>query len=346
MDIAIVEISESHEECIYSQVSFLKDAVYSVSLFVHPKIEPQINDYKHLIDKVTVVDFSDLSFFRRLKHQRRLYKQLKKYDCIIFNTANSSKTVRNLCLLLKLSKVECIGILHDVKKLKKSFTQCIISYKIKKYFVLNDFLKSPQRSKNIKLESFYPIFFPKNVNDDDGIKKKHIWITIPGRVNFGRRDYNSLLKMLENRTIPKEVKFIILGNINTEDGASFMQSVSKKGLMDYFMFFRGYIPNRDFYSYIKRSNYIMPLLQKEGGKYLQNKITGTFNLAFAFKKKLFCDVSFSRIEDLKQNGVFYTEENFMASLLDILHRDKSKNYRNKKWDYIYQKNKYINFIKL
>ncbi len=343
MNIAIIEVSESHEECIYSQVSFLKDAGHNIDLFIHPKIKSQINDYVHLIKNITIIDFETPSLFHRLKLQQRLFNNLKKYDRIVFNTASSSKTVRNLCVLLKFSKVECIGILHNVKKLEKSFTQRIISYKIKKYFVLNDFLKLNKKPKNIKIESFYPIFFPK-YDKDNTIKKEHIWITIPGRIYFDKRDYHSLLDMLENQKIPTELKFIILGNINTKDGSNFMESILNKGLKNHFMFFQEHILNRDFYNYIDKSDYIMPLLQKEGKNYLQYKITGAFNLAFAFKKRLFCEKDFNCIPDLKQNGIFYTEENFISSLHKVLHKEKNEIYKDKKWSYTYQKNRYINFI--
>jgi len=347
LKIAIVEVSESHEECIYTQVSFLKDAGHSVSLFIHPKIEPETSYYKGILDNISIINFDILKGLQKIKLEWKITQALKHFDKIIFNTASSSKSVRNICLFLKLYKVEAIGIIHSVTKLNNSFTQRIISTKIKKYLALNDFLKVNITLKNqtLKLASFYPIFFPNTPKTNIESKKSNIWICIPGRVYFNRRDYDFLTQKLLEKAPLKNIKFIILGNINTNDGILFKEFILKHNLKNSFIFFEGFIKNSDYYNYIYNSDYIMPILQTKDEVYLKDKITGTFNLAFGYKKPLLCNAFYKSFTDLAENGLFYTDSTFHKVIASLTTKPQPKNsYQSAKWSYNYQKNKYLNFV--
>ncbi|WP_435315463.1 hypothetical protein [Cellulophaga fucicola] len=344
MTIAIVEVSESHEECIYSQVSFLKNEGHSVNLFIHPKIESQISSYRHLIDDVLIINFETSSLIKRLIQQQKLFNLLKKNDRIIFNTGSSSKTVRNLCLLLKMSKVECIGILHNVKKLEKSFTQKLISYKIKKYFVLSDHLK-PTNSI-VKIQSFYPIFFPK-YKCEENIKKNNIWITIPGRLDYNRRDYDFLFNNIKTLENIDNIKFVLLGKIDpkSDEGKNLYKKLNQLKILNNFILFNDFIDNVTFHNYIKKSDFILPLLIKNKD-YLNYKITGSFNLAYAYKKILISNIFFSDIEDLSEHSLFYDKESFNELILKISNGTVSKKeiYKKIKWNYNIQKKQYLGLI--
>ena len=344
MKIAIVEISESHEECIYTQVSFLKDAGFSVTLFGHPNIIKQANSYIHLFDTIQEIDFNTLSFLKSFSLQIKLTKQLATFDSVIFNTASSSKKLRNIALFLTFYKVDVIGVLHDAKRLEKSFTQRLFSIKIKKYFVLNDFIK--ENYKNIrasKLESFYPIFFPKTDTEEITKDVNDIWITIPGRLHYSRRNYKFLIEQLQKHQINKNIKFVILGNINSKDGLHFLEELKNYELVHSFIIFKEFISNSTYYSYLEKSDYILPLLNLNDKSYLKSKITGTFNMAFGFKKSMICNQELAIISDINKNGILYDEHSFI-SILNELSFDDSNRYDDEKWTYKYQKTKYINFI--
>lgn len=345
MKIAIVELSISHEECIYSQLSFLQNNQFKVSLIVHPVIRNQIS-YDNLVSNIDVINFDKFKKINSLKEQIKIVKKLSTFDKIIFNTASSSKQLRNISLLLLFFKVECIGILHNTKKLKNSFTQKIISCKIKKYFVLSDYLKqnAEVNKSKISVESFYPIYFPKIHEKKIKKNKNEIWFCIPGRVEFSRRNYLFLVDQLEKKEISKNIKFLILGNINTKEGLSFKRKIDDLDLTDYFVFFERFIENATYYSFIKASDYILPLLKQEDYSYLKYKISGTFNLAYGFKKKIFFNEFYKSIPDLNSNGISYNKENFSQKLnsIDLLKIDEL--YSDKKWHHTYQLNKFIKFI--
>lgn len=347
MKIAIVEVSESHEECIYSQVSFLKDSGYNISLYVHFKIAPAVKNYSHLVDSISIINFSALKGLKKLYKEIKLVQELKQFDKVIFNTASSSKSVRNICFLLKLYRVEAIGIIHNVSKLNRSFTQKIINLKIKKYFALNDFLKENivLKNKSLKLNSFYPIFFPDTTKNVIEEKNNNIWICIPGRIFFNRRNYTFLTQKLVEKKPPQNIKFIILGNINTSDGRTFKEIITKNNLTSSFIFFDSFIQNKTYYNYIYNSDYIMPILQTEDKTYLTDKITGTFNLAFGYKKPLLCNTFYKSFTDLAKNGLFYTEDNFHETLASLNTLEQpTDSYKSPKWSYDYQKSNYLNFL--
>ena len=347
MKTAIVEIRESHEECIYTQLRFLKDAGHHVTLILHPNLANQISDYARLADTIHYIDFDRAGFVKKIQLQVRLFKLLKEFGLIVLNTAHSYKILRNLTLLLRLSRATCIGILHDAKKLETSFTQGIISKKVKKYFVLNDALLPSREDKGMpKVQSFYPIFFPSYAPVPVN-KQQHIWIGIPGRVDYNRRDYDLLIGSLSSLDRLTRVKFLILGKVDRDrtTGKRLYDSIVNSGQLERFILFHCFIPNDEYHAYLKACDYIMPLLTLSDD-YLESKISGAFNLAFAHRKTLLCRSFFASLPDLAENGFFYDENSLTQLLIDI---DEGRVYRkatytNPKWDYRFQQRRYISFI--
>jgi len=342
MKVALVELGNSHDECIYSQIVFLKDAGYKVDGFFNPIIVKQVSSFSHQFTKILPFNFEKLNFYNKIKLTFQLYKALKTYDKVIFNTIRSS-TIRDLMLLLKFhNKVECIGVIHNTKKLTSSFTQKIINFKIKKYFVLADHLLD-RTITNLKVESFYPIFFLNQKYTHLNQNKNQNWICIPGRVEFKRRNYKGLLEYVKTGKIKDTIKFLILGNINTHDGKIFRDEVIKYKLEKHFIFFDSFIPNKDYFNYIYSSNYILLLLHNDNN-YLKYKIAGSYNLAYAFKKPILYSTFYANISDFKENGLPYDETNFIQVCNNLPVKNNLKIYQNDKWKYEYQKNKYLNFI--
>ncbi len=347
MKTAIVEIRESHEECICAQLSFLKDAGHKVTLILHPILANQISDYEHLANEVVYIDFDNQGFFKKLGLQWQLFGRLKKFDLIVFNTAHSYSVLRNLTVLLRFARTKCVGVLHDTKKLNSSFTQRIISKKVKKYFVLNDaLLPANVPTGNIKVQSFYPIFFPA-YEPVPVYKQKEIWIGIPGRVDYERRDYDFLVSALAEITTLDRVKFVILGKVDRSNstGKRFYDSLEKSGQLGRFKLFHSFIANSDFHAYLGACDYIMPLL-RPNEDYLKYKISGTFNLAFAHKKPMLCHVFFKDIPDLKKNSLFFDADTFpqLISDIDMENSNSPASYSDPKWSYRFQQKRYIDFI--
>lgn len=349
MNIIIVEISESHEECLYSQLLFLKEANHSVTLLLHPALASQINEYTTLADDVIFLDRQAGGILKKYILQCQLLKRILSYDLVIFNTASSSKTVRNIAFLMNFSKVPCIGVLHNTQRLKNSFTQRIISTKIKKYFVLSDYLAGVgQNFRGVSLASFYPIYFPDYPSKILHKKPHEIWITIPGRMDYSRRDYNLLFKVLKVTRRLVNIKFVFLGKVNTNtiDGRKLLDAISDSNMPDRFLLFPEFISNEVFHNYLRVADYILPLLRTTEN-YMKHKISGSFNMAFAYKKPLISNSFFDTIPDLKENALFYSPDT-LGPLLQAIDNQKKyplNIYTDLKWSFEIQQSNYLTFIK-
>ena len=344
MKIALIELSESHEECLYTQLCFLKQYNLEPTFFVHPKIEAQIGSYELPSQNIRTIKPTK-QFFKRWKLLFQLVRVLATFDKVIFNTASSSKFLRDLVLLLRFYPVECVGILHHTKKLSASFTQRLISSKIKKYFVLADHLVPKETNGAIKISSFYPIFFPpypktlvKPVDE--------IWICIPVGIDFKRRDYYRLLNALADKPILKNLRFILLGklSLSNADAVLLKESITSKKLEPYFVLFEDFVANEQFHNYLQYSDFILPLLTLNE-EYLQYKISGSFNLAHAYHKPMLAHTFFKELDDIRRNGVFYDETTLYAQLTSIAASSIPKEYHNNaQWVLEQQSKKYIDFL--
>lgn len=121
--------------------------------------------------------------------------------------------------------------------------------------------------------------------------------------------------MLEKKQINKNTKFLILGNTKSKDGQILISEIKKKNVANYFILFDYFIPNSDYYNYVFSSDYILPLLHQDIN-YLNFKISGTFNLAYSFKKPILYQAYFKNITI----------------------------YKDEKWSFKYKCKKFMNFL--
>lgn len=349
--VALIEIGKSHDECLYSQLAFLKEAGYWVSLICTQSLANQVKDFE--VDELILLDLPEKGKLAKWAQLIRLRNYLIKgnFNKAIFNTA-SINNVRNLLLLPFPSSIEFCGIIHHIKKLTHSRSQKFISRKVKKYFVLNDHLlrKLEAEALNLRLSSFYPIFFQSYPSTSLFKPDGEIWICIPGQIVFKRRDYIKLLEALDKDTIKPELKFILLGRSDQKsgDGRVVRQMIYEKGMENNFILFDGFIQNSTFHAYLQESDYILPLTHSttNGGSYLQDQVSGTFNLAFAYKKPLLCEDVFSSMEDFQENAIFYKLDE-LASFFQNLPSPNELNkqlYQHPKWSFPNQQQAYVNFI--
>jgi glycosyltransferase involved in cell wall biosynthesis len=348
MKTAIIEIGGSHDECLYSQLLFLKKAHHDVDLYCSQNLYEQVKKFD-IADNIFFLDIQK-GFLNKLKNNIFLWKKIRieAYEKVIFNTAQGN-SLRDLMLFPFSKKVEFIGLIHNANKLLNSFSQKLISRKIKKYFVLNDYLLPVQKEVNhIKISSFYPIFFP-NFEKVSIQKPDHeIWICIPGQIQQFRRNYKALIHSIDKEQIPNNINFILLGKCHeSNDCQEVKELIKEKGLENHFRLWTRFISNEEFHTFLSISDYIMPLVnvEKDKSSYLNYKISGSFNLAFAHKKPLIMDEIYENTTDFKENAIFYNWGNSNA-IFDKIQRnilDKPL-YQNEKWSFTFQQKNYIDFL--
>jgi len=350
--VLIAEFNSYHDECLYSQIRFLKDAGYAITLVINKQVLERIPEYIRLTKDVIPYDNKlEKKIFKRIPWIYRLFKQILKneIDAVIFNTASSRLDVILLGHLLK-RRVKLFGILHNLGKANHSLSQKIIYLAVKKYFVLNDFLidSIPIKDTSIRLSSFYPIFFPNY----DGIRlikpKGEIWISIPGKLDFGRRDYYLVTEALQKIKSRKKLKILILGNSNPSiiENNKFLKHIKNHNFSGNFVIFQSFLDTAIFHGYIKKSDYLLIPLKHIGDNYSKHKIMGCYNLAFAYGKNLISPVGLSHITDIYSHSHFYEGAQGLSEVFVKVIKGTidHKKYVSEKWDFENQKKKYLKFL--
>ncbi len=350
--IALIELGGSHDECLYSQVLFLKNYGQQVHIIL-------FEDHLQRIVRFPEVDAWKsykkpggwlaewILVFRLLTYLRR--RGIKK---AVLNTAEGN-LIRKLSLAPG-NFTTFTGIIHLSSKLWKSRSQKIISRKVRKYFVLADFIKDnlEKAGKGICIESFYPIYFP-SVRDADILQEPEFQVCVPGAVDFARRDYQSLLDEMLSLDVPAGVKFVLLGRTTSREGQELIARIIKNGLEKYFVMFDGFLPHEQFYKQLKKAWLMLPLITphcKDYADYMNYKITGSFNLAYGFHLPMLQHESFAGTRIYSETSVFYKDGDLLATINRcmndpaILNAVKQRISELSEFRFEVQAEKYIHFI--
>lgn len=354
MHAALIELYPSHTECLYSQIRFLKTGGYTVHVICNAELLSRTQDLD-LVDHFLYIPFGagDWADFRQLLRIRR-YLLGWNIAVAILNTARGSR-IRNL-LLLPNRHTQFIGIGHIANKIFTGFTSRLIRLKVKKYFVLNDYiLPHLPRDDNIQVSSMYPVFFPPFKGT--GLKKPagEFWVCIPGAMDLARRDYDALFRnMLRHRPDPR-IKFILLGrsNLKRQENQEFIRKLNVHKMDKRFVWFEDYVDRETFFSYLQNSDLILPLIHPRmprGGEYVTYKISGAFNLAFGLQIPMLCERSFSDFPDFDSSSFFYAEDELVRVLNGLLDRGRELEEKREamrgyeKFQFGQQQENYIRFI--
>lgn len=352
---ALIELDGSHNEILYTQLSFLKHGGYHTTLIVDDKNYEFVADYGNA-DTLLHFDM-EANGLKKLKILRTIRKHIidNGIRYVIFNTAQNNN-VRALCLMTWPKEIVFAGTLHSLHKLKGSLTQKLISRKVKKYFLLAEYLKDKLHNfdtAGLQFESFYAMFLePQKAVPIAAKPEETIWVGIPGTLEYARRDYKSLAYALAELKQPQPLKFLLLGNAfhSYGNGDDFKKLIAALGVADYFIFWDSFLSNQDFHAYIQACDILMPLLQtREDGinVYLEYQISGTYNLAFAYKKPLLFDNAFQHHKEFESNSIFYGKEQLPTLLTNLkkaiagLGKDM---YQGSRWTFAFQAERYLKFI--
>lgn len=351
----LIELDGSHNEILYPQLAFLKYGGFHTTLIVDNRNFQFVKDYDTadtlLHFDMTVGELKKLKILWAI----RKYIIAKGVKYIIFNTAQNNN-VRALALMPWPKDIVFAGTLHSLHKLKGSITQKLISRSVKKYFLLVEYLREKTHNFNtqgLQFEVYYAMFLaPQKAVPIAAKPAGMIWIGIPGTLEYARRDYKSLAHALAKLTQPQPLKFLLLGNAfhSYGDGHDFKKLITQLGVADYFVFWDEYLSDQEFHTYIKACDILMPLLQTRAdgiNVYLHYQISGTYNLAFAYKKPMLFAADFEQIKEFKNNSVFYNEENLPSVLIDIkksIAHLGNDIYQGAQWTFAFQAERYLKYI--
>ena len=310
--VMVIEIGGSHDECLLTQFHALKldnKRIVFVSTEEVMQRNPVFYEY---IDQFFLFDKSSLK--KSFKMARRIKKLVKmvKAKTVIMNTAHGN-TMRNLSIISLFSKVQFLGILHTIIKLEGSFTQRVISLKVKKYYLLSEFLyRKAKIISKLDFTWFYPLRFDFQL-ESPAIKEKKLKIVIIGGVESRRKDLLGFVDMIDNLT--EDVQFVFLGKSdpNNDEVCRFKQRLNEKKCSEKVTLFDSFVENETFAQIVQSCDAILPLVHPvtpSAKEYFNRQISGAMTVAFGYKKPLLIHEGYKHIEELAQACVYYNQENF------------------------------------
>jgi hypothetical protein len=348
--VALIEFGGSHEECLLTQILALKTTstpLYWVTTSEMAERNPHLMQY---FDEVFLVSFNKASMhdFKQIVAVKRFLKQ-HAISHVVFNTAQGAH-VRNLCLIVP-RKIKLVGIIHTIRKFQGSFTQKMINLRIKKYLVLSDFLlQKISPPAGITVDSFYPISYPHTATEIDK-ETGEIWITIAGGVEKRRKDLDGFLAIL-SQDIPTKIRFIFLGksDVSKLEVRDFIKQVELVNKQQQVLLFHEFVSTELFDAYLKKSDFLLPLIHPNtpsAEQYIENQISGMFNLAYSYHIPLLIHDAYQTIEDLQLAAFFYKLETIGDQFPQFV-AEKEELYKQisavEKWKEAYQFVKFVSYL--
>jgi hypothetical protein len=347
--VAILEIGGSHDECLYSQFFALKSLGRETYFISSNALWNRNTQLKGVVDHFIPFEMEKkgLKDFLKTRELNRFFVK-ENISKVVFNTAQGAH-VRNFCLTAS-NKVGFIGIIHTINKFKNSFTQKIIHRKIKKYFVLNDYLLSQvSPPSGIEVRSFYPLRFPRF---DKAIPKteNECWIIIIGGVEFRRKDLIGSIELMS--TINDNVRFIFLGKSDQyhPDVLAFREALQQSSLFNQVLLFDSFVDEKTYDAYLKNADFIWPMVHPgtpSADEYFKNQISGAMNISFAYKIPMLVHEAYTQQwPDLKY-AFSYTLDGFKSDFQNAqrnLNVMKDSMCQIEKFSSYYQEQQYLNFL--
>jgi hypothetical protein len=351
----LIELGGSHDETLYTQLRFLKHAGYYTILACDPKVFKKVRDYD-CVDLLWEcrVGRGFLSDWKAILDLRSQAIEAG-VTAVIFNTAQN-ELVRNLCLLPFPKTVRIAGVLHNLRKLEGSFTQRVISRRIKHYYLLAHYLKDlvPARvRKNFWFEAFYPMYFKKYESLPATSKPAdEVWVGIPGAVEYSRRDYEGIARALAQLEHKPNICFLLLGNAfhPQGNGPQFSALIKELGVENHFRLWNHYVDNPEFHAYVQSCDALMMAIHPANADYedyIKRQITGAWNLAFAYQKPLLLEAGFSKLKDFIDTGIFYSIAElpaFLQKLPELLSSQPNEPFLGPDWSFEVQAKRYTQFL--
>jgi hypothetical protein len=351
MTVLIIEVGGSHIECVYSMVHYLHINHSSVFLACNKKLKTSVKEVEKITAILELPDDPTNIQHLGIAIQLRKFIRKNKIESVVFNTTEIT-IVRNLILLLP--KLNYTGVVHNAKRLEKSFTFTkVISLKMKKFFVLSDYLiQKLHIHKQFKVESFYPVYFPAVPTISPVKPSNEFWITIPGEVFTNRRDYLALINEVEKATnLDDNIKFILLGYNHFEEELNNRLNTSLR-LKKHFITFNHYLSYNLFHSFVQQSDFILPLLKTDvDGFYGSSRISGSLNLGIGYQLPFLLPESYKENDDIAPYSIYYSSIEHLLSIVREIQLNQSfknqihKEYKEGKFNNItIEADKVYNFI--
>jgi hypothetical protein len=357
--VVIIELGGSHAECIHAQIHYLTTAGYQVHLICDEVVWSQIEEKQRLVG--VQIHPSRRNILQRILTIVKTHRYLRKYGiCLMVINTIEVSAINDICCFPLPRKLKCVGLLHNARKLLTGRSlRFIVGKKVKKFFVFGEYIrKSFQPQTKYKLAVFYPIYFPTFTPVSVKKSTDEIWITIPGVVEPLRRDYTRLLQGIKEKGLYPAIKIIFLGKWNTGKYPDIARLLEETGVWkNQIVMFEEFIDNSVFHSYLRQSDLILPLMHPSvnnllSAYYRDHRISGSFNLSFAYKIPMLIEQSMMQFDDFRDCSFFYKAEDLIDVINSFVQRKQELQvlrgamWHNERWKEENILHQYLSFIEL
>jgi hypothetical protein len=354
-NVALLELGGSHAECLHTQIHYLATNGYNVHIICDTRT------WSRIVEKNLLAGFQIHSHGNSLFHQLALllkvhwYIRRRRIFRLVFNTTEII-AIRNLFLIPFSKTMKLAGILHNAEKLVSGRSiRYVVGKRMRKFFLLGEYLKEKfEPQTGFKLSVFYPLYFPRFTVCPIEKSFGDFWITIPGGVNPQRKDFTGLLTCLLKEVLHPKIKLIFLGHSDSETYPEIDELLTRTKLRGtQITVFTGFVEYNLFHSYIAQSDLILPLIHPDTDSFYGDaRISGAFNLSFAYKIPLLVEESMRKWTDLQGASFYYKAENIVQAINSFAERKPEveqmrEAMRNDcRWKEEHLSRKYLEFIEL
>ncbi len=320
MRILISEPTENHHETALALVAYAAALGADAIGVLGP---PQWASLYRSLSEVTVfLPYEGKAHFEAAKKKVKEFRPTH----IIHATAYGREP---LALARAFPSVGQAGVIHNLAKLRRfSWLQWRMLGHLRFFWVLRPGLyhRVPKRYR-FRSDSLWVGVYPASLEaqiPSIAPEGDRVWVAIPGRVEYKRRDYRMLLDVLEWLRGRERFQFILLGPSGGpySDYADFFRRVREKGWAAHFLSFSEVVPFPLYHAYLRVARAILALIHphqySQHKVYIDEQISGAFPMAQAHRKPLFLHRSFSGERDLADCSFFYEDAKELVQLLNLL----------------------------
>ena len=320
MRILISELSANHHDTALALIAYAAALRPKAIAVAAPPLWEGL--YRSLSEVDGFIPYEGRENFRRFMDRVKSFRPTH----IVHVTAYGKEP---LALASAYSDAAQVGVIHDLAKLRRfSWTQWRMMRYMRFFWVLRPGLygRLPGRYRmrsGYLWTGVYPASLEAQIPAVQGAEGK-VYICIPGRVEYKRRDYRMLLEVLDRLEGREQFRFILLGPAAARhsDYADFFSRIQERGWEEIFISFSDIVPFPLYHAYLRMSQAVLALIHpnryREHRDYLDSQISGAFPIAQAHRKPLFLHRSFAGEAELEDCSYFYDTSDDLVRLLKSL----------------------------
>ncbi len=320
MRILISELSANHHDTALALIAYAAALRPEAIAVAAPPLWEGL--YRSLSEVDGFIPYEGRENFRRFMERVKSFRPTH----IVHVTAYGREP---LALASACSDTAQVGVVHNLAKLRRfSWIQWRMMQYIPFFWVLRPALyrRLPEKYRmrsDYLWRGVYPASLEAQIPAVQGEKGK-VYICIPGRVEYKRRDYRMLLEVLDRLEGREQFRFVLLGPaVGTHsDYADFFSQIQRRGWEEVFISFSEIVPFPLYHAYVRMSQAVLALIHpsrfREHRVYLDSQISGAFPMAQAYRKPLFLHKSFAREAELEDCSYFYDTSDDLVRLLKSL----------------------------